>query len=318
MIVGNTMRGLSLVVAGALGLLISSSPVRAETQPHGPDKSSDTSPDQRVHNMDQAMNRYDQPRGAGGYGDRFDDMRAGSHSPFDTHDLPLPEMAATVDASAHAAAARRAFDLADNALGNAVHIAQSNFERSDAYVNSLNDEKKAYEDFEAARRSAIRKISDDPQYRAASELRDQLRVRIAERRNMRGTSMHEILSMAMVKLSYATTATAMEAVASSDDSGYRDAQARLFSAGARVREMRRTFEDRVRTDQDMMALRNKVEEARTARLITAAVFEGSLEISNEALDYVYWRHRTERAHYGSYYDPYGYAGYGGGYGANYR
>ena len=235
--------------------------------------------------------------------------------------FPSIEVHDAVVANARAAQARALFRMAENALNASVRRAVRTYEGSNDLREARRAEKEAYAAYTTARRRALQSVLEDPKYRAIMTLKQELSDQINNRRAVgRATVdprtdtqvMDDILSLAKLKMNYASDARAMEQLALETDANTQEAQAKLREAGTRVAEMKREFDDALRNDRDLLAARRNLEDARIARLTASAYVEGAVEAANEALDFAYYLNRYSRyngAGYQDYRDYYPYSSY---------
>jgi hypothetical protein len=122
--------------------------------------------------------------------------------------------------------------------------------------------------------------------------------------------MDDILSMATLKMNYASNARQMEQLALESNAEAKDAQSKFRQASARVSELREDFDDALRNDRDLLAARQNLEDARMARVTASAYLKGASIAAEEALDFAYYLNRYSRyngAGYSDYRDYYPYS-----------
>ena len=224
---------------------------------------------------------------------------------------PAYEVNNVVLAQARAATARALFRRAESELGRAFRAAQREFDRSQDIRDALAAERTAYEQLNAARRKAISTLADDARYQRLLALKADIGEQLAEGRASRSLSPAEILTMATLKMSYATDIRAMEANALNNEPDVKTAQDRLVNAGTRVAELRQRQDESLRTNPDILMARRNLDDARLAKLTAEAFLHAAYGAGVTALDYSYWVNRRALGSSGSGigYDPYGY-GYG--------
>ena len=225
-------------------------------------------------------------------------------------DFPDDQVQDWVVACARAARTRALFRRAENDLNAAVRDAQWNFEQSQDNRDAVAAEKRAYDAYTAERRRALESVVNDPQYKAALELRDEMGDRIAKLRasSKPGQMPREILlAMASQKLQYATRAHEMETSALEKDAPLQEARQKMVQASARVSELRSKFDTSVRSNPQIQQARRNLEDARVA-LITAEAYENAAAAAGSvATDYAYYRHRWDFVpQYTAPWGPYGY------------
>jgi hypothetical protein len=223
---------------------------------------------------------------------------------------PAYEVNNVVLAQARAATARALFRRAESELGRAFRAAQREFDRSQDIRDALAAERTAYEQLNAARRKAISTLADDARYQRLLALKADIGEQLAEGRASRSLSPAEILTMATLKMSYATDIRAMEANALNNEPDVKTAQDRLVNAGTRVAELRQRQDEALRTNPDILMARRNLDDARLAKLTAEAFLHAAYGAGVTALDYSYWINR--RAFNSSGYSL-GHGSYGYGY-----
>ena len=226
---------------------------------------------------------------------------------------PAYEVNNVVLAQARAATARALFRRAESELGRAHRAAQREFDRSQEIREALSAERTAYEQLNAARRKAISTLADDARYQRLLALKADIGEQLAEGRASRSLSPAEILTMATLKMSYATDIRAMEASALNNEPDVKTAQDRLVNAGTRVAELRQRHDESLRTNPDILMARRNLDDARLAKLTAEAFLHAAYGAGVTALDYSYWVNRrafgSSGYGIGVGYDPYGYGRY---------
>jgi len=223
---------------------------------------------------------------------------------------PASDMRIAVDANARAAFTRMELRRVQDALDAGVHLMELNFNHSKELTDAVAAEQQAYEDYLAARETALRPVHDDARFQANDTLKKELGERIVDEHDKRNPDKVEIVSMSLAKLGYATVARDMESHVLQDDSHVQAARQKLMEAGQRVKDVRDNFDMQVRTSPELALLRRQLEEARTNAVVAATYSEGAIEAANVALDFAYYRERY------NFYSSYPYtdtlAGYGAG------
>ena len=231
------------------------------------------------------------------YGERSEDYRS---------DYPAGDVRYFVMANRRAARARAEFRLAENHLNQAVRDEQAAFDNSRDMRDAVAQEKKAYDEYTAARANALKGVVADPKYQAAVQLRDDLTEQIRQRRSNRTLTHEAMLALASQKLSYASDARAMETVALDNDANLKEARQRMVEASRRVSDLRARFDSSVRDNPRILAARRNLEVARVEHLTAEADLRGAIIAGGAALDYAYNLHRYDFARpYPGAYD-YGY------------
>jgi hypothetical protein len=254
--------------------------------------SAQTRPNQRPENdRDRDMRQEDSPR----YGR---DARNGEYPTSDVH--------TAVEANARMVYARANYRRMQDSLTAAIRQMQYNFEHSPELMEAQKNEQRAWEDYVAARNSALKNVINDPKYQANLALKNDMGEKIAEVRSAYDTPrardmrladriepsrMKQIVMLATVKLDYAQVVTDMEVTALKADSGVSDTRSKLMAAGARVQAIRDNFERTTRNSSDLAALRGKIDDARIALITSEAFRDGAVDAANQALDYTYYKNR---------------------------
>ena len=215
--------------------------------------------------------------------------------------FPSMEVHDAVVANARAATARAIFRRAENVLNSAVRKAVRTFEGSTELREARKAEKDAYESYATARRRALQSVLEDPKYRALmslhQELSDQISFKRANRAVVERTDkefMEDIMSMATLKVNYASDARAMEQMALAGSTEAKDAEAKLRQAATKASEMKKDFDNALRNDRDLLAARATLEDARIARLTASAYLNGAERAADEALDFARYLNRYSR------------------------
>jgi hypothetical protein len=267
----------------------------------------------RDRDRDDAAMRDRRRRGANG-----DDW---FRSPFRYDDqqtiggFPSVEVHDAVVANARRAATAAIFRRAQSALDAAVRQAKRNFETSAEYRDAQKAERDAYQRYTDARRQALDTLRENPRYPSLIHLREELSDQLVSRRRVAAASdvdqrfVDDVLGMASLKMSYGTQARQMERERIGDDAGIREAMQAYRTASSRVAELRNNFDNTLRADEDLLAARNALADARIAKLTAGAYFKGAVEAANEALDFAYYLHRYDGSSVYSdfrYFYPYSY------------
>lgn len=215
-------------------------------------------------------------------------------------DSPTAEIRAVPAARAQAAVARRQYLQAQKQLDLAVTAAQRRFEASDEYTAAVAAEQQAYEDYEQARQHALRVLSNDSDYLASGQLRQEMTNEIALLRQNPKVDPHRLAALARVKLNYATLERDRERVALANDPAVEAARRRLADASAKVSRLRSQFDRQVADDAGLAELRAAIDKARVNHLGAAAYLDGALEARDYALDYAAFKIRNDpRRNYGA-------------------
>lgn len=229
-------------------------------------------------------------------------------------DFPMDSVHDWVVASARAARSRAMLHLAEKQLNDSIRDAQWTFENSKEYKDAVAAEKQAYDAYTAERQRALKSVLNDPKYKAAMDLRDEMATRLAKVRAMAKPNpvpREDLLAMASQKLQYASDAHNLERDALEKDSAVQDARQKMVQASARVSDLRNAFDMSIRTNAQVVQARHSLDQARV-ELITAEAYYNAATIAGAvATDYSYYRHRWDGlAGPGLVgWGPYGYTGY---------
>jgi ribosomal protein S21 len=227
---------------------------------------------------------------------------------------PGQELRALPATRAQLAASRAELRRAEQALNNAVEDVRRNFKRSTELNQALAEEREAYEQLQVARQDAMNDLRNDQNYLAALRLRQRLAEQVERAQHDSRTTGEEMLALATVKLTYAATASAMEAAAVSAEPRVKEARERLVAAGRRVSELRQRFDENVRTDPVVIASRNALANARIAAQASEAMYIDALRVANVSMNFAYDLRRFPYPLVSDYYpyysNGYGYSGYG--------
>ena len=223
--------------------------------------------------------------------------------------FPSYEMNTYVSAQVRAATARALYGRAENALNAAFRAAQWRFDASPELRGALREEQSAYEALNDVRRSAVKRLRDDPKYARLLALKQDIAAHLEERRAARDITPNEVLAMATLKMAYAVDMRLMEGTALNNEPGVKTAQDRLVAAGGRVAELRSRHQDDLRTNSEIVTARQNLEDARVARITADAYLRAATQAGSEALDYAYYNTRRRgyyNSGYGNGYDRYTY------------
>ena len=256
-------------------------------------------------------------------------------------DFPSAEVHDAVVANARAAGARSEFRRAESALGSAVRLAQQSALASAELREAVAAEQRAYENYEAVRRDALRDVVADSKYQAMQDLRENLTQQIAGRREAVNEAIErsqeraarvrlasagplvdpgqpeDLVAMASLKMRVGSDARSMEREALSKNEQVRKAQQEYAAASAKVGALRADADRKVRQDATVTQARASLEDARTARVVAETYFRGADLAAGRALDFAYNAHRWDYYRYSRYgdgYYPYASFGLGHGYG----
>lgn len=263
---------------------------------------------------DQGVRPPDQQEGPGGAG--FDQRpappppnAAGGGGGSDFPDAALRDW---VVASARVANTRAIFRRAERDLDGAVRAAQRSFEESRDYQEALAAEKQAYDAYTGQRQHALESVVNDPKYKAAIDLRDEMGRKIAHLRATakRGEVPKEmLLAMASQKLQFAADAHAMETAALEKDSKLQDDRQKMVQASGRVSELRSRLDASIRNDPRILEARRHLEDARVALITAEAYWNAATTAGALATDYAYYRHQWDFVRQGNGLGAWGPWGY---------
>lgn len=194
------------------------------------------------------------------------------------------------------------------------------------YLDTTANERKQQEAYNRQRDRVLKKLQDDSNYRTLKELIADLSAKMERERprsisNANADYVENVLAMATVKLGYLSQLSAMETAALSADKGVQDARNALVDSGARGRELRRSFDRKVRRDENFLANRGRIDDLRINKIVASAFLESAINARDIALDYAYYVHRWDQykySQYGIYSNPYNYGGYSPYYGSYMR
>ena len=253
-------------------------------------------------------------------------------------DFPSAEVHDAVVANARAAGARSEFRRAESTLATAVRVAQQSAQASAALREAVAAEQRAYENYDAARREALRDLVGDAKYQAMEDLRQNLTRQIVDRRESAdelydrsarvrlvaaghavdpGTS-ESVVAMASLKMRVGSDARAMEREALANNDRVRKAQQDYAAASARVAALRADADRKVREDAGVKNAIASLEDARTNRVVAETYCRGADLAAGRALDFAYFTHRYDYYRYNHNGYGYPYASFGLGYGYSAR
>lgn len=221
-------------------------------------------------------------------------------------DFPADTVHDWVVASAIAAHSRAMFRRAENELNLSVRDVQLNFEQSQEFQQAKAKEKQAYDAYTSERQKALQSIVNEPKYKAAMDLRDEVGDQIAHLRAYAGKDRdiprEQLLTLASLKLQYASEAHSMESAALDKDQSLKDARQKMVEAASRVAQLRTEFDQSIRNNPQILQARRNLEDARVALITNQAYLSAAATAGYLATDYAYYRHRAD---YLQSYDRYG-------------
>lgn len=210
---------------------------------------------------------------------------------------PGTELRALPGAKAQSMVAAAVARRAQKTLDNAIMDIRRSFLRSPELAAALGREQAAFDELTAARRRAMAGLANDSNYLAALELKGRLAEQIEDAKESKETPLQERLARASLKLSYATTVTAMEASAMAADSRVTEARQKLVAAGKEVSALYQQLDESIRTSPTVLAARKQLDDARVAAIGADALYVEARNVATVAMDYAYFL----------YGQPYGYA-----------
>ena len=268
----------------------------------------------------------DQPRrDARGADDDRGAMAGDPYHGYASNDYPAEEVRAVPPARANAVRARLEHERAQTDLYRWIDRSWDDFRSSREYLDNAANERKAQENYNRERDRVLRKLNDDSNYRTLKDLIADISTQMEHARPhsvsaaMNGDAMENMLAMATVKLGYLSQLSAMESAAMNADRAVQDSRTALLDAGNRSRDLRRTFDRRLRRDENFLAARTRIDDLRINRVVAATFLESAINARCIALDYAYYVHRWDQYKYSNYgmYGDYGYGSYYGAYNRRY-
>ena len=246
-----------------------------------------------------------------------------ANRPANQNEYPAEDVHVAVESHAKLAQARATYHRLQDALNQSINLVQYNFEHSPDMLDAQKMEQQAWEDYQAARATALKSVKADPVYQANMALKQDMGSRIQETRAIydartpadknaavayNEVKMNKIVTMAYAKLDYAQVVSDMEVVALKADSKVADMRSKLMTAGTKVKTLKDAFALSVRNNTELAALRGKIDDARIALISAEAFRDGAVQAANTALDYAYYKNRNRNS-YGSSYEYGTYTGY---------
>lgn len=218
--------------------------------------------------------------------------------------FPAAETREVLFARARSVIARYEMDRSRQRLGEYIERQNRKFERSESFTAALAVEDEAWAAYQAAQASVLARLMSDETYRAHVALVSDLSAEIKNVAFEQSTVSDAVngvdpmvLSMARTRLGYATRATELRAAALASDPAVVEAKAKLAVASARVRAMREDFQNNLRDDAAVLALREELHSTRTNAVATAAYEALARDLSRGAIRYAYNLMFSGRASY---------------------
>ena len=185
-------------------------------------------------------------------------------------------------------------------------------ENSPEYRNLRRQRDEAIRALDQARRDAIAGLQDDPQYQALLELESQLADRIAQTHRSSDRDLDAVRAMAELAMDYSRQRREMEAGLLQNDTAIAGAQQRVRELGERTRTMEDEFDVSVRTDPDLLLMRQQLPLLKTEYLASGGYYDSVVRTANVATRFAYFNALAESGYYTPYYPYSGYPYYGGG------
>jgi len=297
-----------LSFAAAAALVLPASLAIAQTAPTRPMPYDPYDPTTHNQRPDQQQNqgpyqRQDMNGMSGGYGQ--------SRNP---EDFPADEVQAIPPARAQATIARAQYDRATRNLHNVVDQLRANFTSSNEMLDAVRAEKQAHDTYDAERKRVLDKLAQDEEYRLLKKLSGDLKKKLEILNDNPRDNYEEIVATAGIRLNYGSKITQMESDALAGDQTVVDARKRMVDAGLRVSAMRQAFDRTIRRDEQFLAARSAMDDAKIVQLGTDAYLQAAINAREIALDYTYWLHHWDQYRYAGSSYGYPYYGYGYGYG----
>lgn len=234
-------------------------------------------------------------------------------------DWPAAEMREVAFARSRAVIARYEVMRARQMLGEQIDRMRRRFEQTPEFAAAQAAEDEAWAAYQSAHDGVMARLASNDEYVALLNLAGEVGRQIADLKAEAADEQSPAVSPAMLdlagsKLGYARRASALRAAALSEDPAVAEARARLQTASAKVRQMRADFNDRVRDDQAVLAMRADLFETRIANVAAAAYEDSARLVRRLAWDYAWGLHRAGTYYGAGYYNPYYPYNYGYGYG----
>lgn len=243
--------------------------------------------------------------------------RYGERDPYGTingssssSDFPTALVAAVPEARARSAAASANHDRATSELGQAIRRVQGELENSPEMRAALLEEREAYAALEQARANALAPITGQEEVLAAESIRKSITQEIQDHHASPTRDEAQVVALATLKMEIASRIREKESLALATDPAVVQARARHIVAAMKVNELRARNSDLVRNNPEVAAARRNLDDARIAKLASAAYVSAAIDARNIALNYNYYLHRWDYYRYATpQYVPY----YGGGF-----
>ncbi len=223
-----------------------------------------------------------------------------------TNDYPAYEVNVVPGARANAVRARLEMEQIQTNMHRWIERSWDDFMHSRDYVDAAATEKKAQDEYARERERVLKRLRDDSNYHALTDLIAETSERIERERprdmaKANQMALDNFMALATLKLGYASTLSAMETAALSADDGVKNALNKLRDTAGKTRDMRSGFQREVRRNPDFLAARARYDDARINRVVASAYLESLLNARCIALDYAYWVHRWDQYRYSTGY-----------------
>ncbi len=232
----------------------------------------------------------------------------------DTRDFPQTLVERIPGAAAEAARARMDLLRSHSDLTGTFRKMRFQFDRSTEFRTVADEEKVAYQAYQDARNTALSRLSQNADYRAVLELRDELGDRLESLRKVKGVKPDDLVPLAEERMNYSRTASAMESQALDEDTNVASTRDAFVAAGRKLATAKLNFEDSLRYHPDVEVARDRLADARTTNVVAATYNKRLIRAAATSIDYAYFINRdSARAYRGYTYtnDDYGYDhGYG--------
>jgi len=232
-------------------------------------------------------------------------------------DYPAEEVQAVPVAKAREVGAQWRMRQIQSDLYRTVDLLREDFQYSPELKAASDDEKLAYGNYINAKQQVLKRLQQDTTYRTMLSLSADLKKKIDDQRAPSDRpptreEMERLMATASLRMSYASSASEMEAAAFEADGNVQDAKRKLVAAGDKVVAMRAAFDRKVRRDPEFASARKAFDEAELNYVVAAAFRESAVEAANIALRFAYYLHEGDL-----YNNHNGYVFGGGGYGYPY-
>lgn len=219
--------------------------------------------------------------------------------------------------AARAASAGAAVHLqnAKDDLEDFVRVQRTVFENSAEYSKALADQDAAYKKFAAARQKVIDGLMMSPEYEATVKLRDDTARQIEIEKARPHPDKQRLDEWVAYRAALSRKVGDLETPAMAQDGALAEARTNLVNAGMKVQSMRRDFDLRLRTSQELAGAKHTVKDSREQFAVANVYATETARMADILLNYAYYTtYRATRKPdvIASPLVPYGYDyGYGG-------